>query len=103
MKNNHTDISGNIVVLNLQDLQETANVAVGSLANQAIKYAEQIREELNKTLYPKGERPESFQISTKLKAEYLERTVSALIIATRTLDAVYAAENREEVVVIKSV
>jgi len=101
MNKNHTDISGNLVTLNLQDLQETARMAVGSFANQAIKYGELIREELNKTLYKKEDRPESFRISTSLNAGYLKGVAEALVIATHTLDAVYAAENREEVIVMK--
>jgi len=101
MSKNHTDISGNLVTLNLQDLQETARIAVASLTNQSIKYAEAIREELNKTLYKKEDRPESFRVSTDLNARWLAGTVESLVIATRTMDALYAAEDREEVIVVK--
>jgi len=101
MNKNHTDISGNLVTLNLQDLQETARIAVATLTNQAINYAELMRRELNKTLRKKEDRDESFRVSTKLTAEWLAGTVESLVIATRTMDALYAAEDREEVIVVK--
>jgi len=101
MNKNHTNISGNLVTLNLQDLQETAGMAVATLTNQAINYAELMRRELNKTSRKKEDRDENFRVSTKLNAGYLKGVAEALVIATRTLDAVYAAEDREEVIVVK--
>lgn len=101
MNKSQTDTSSNLVTLDLRELQETAKIAVGSLANQSIKYAEAIREELNKTLYKKEDRDENFRVSTSLNAEWLERAVKGLVIATRTMDALYAADDRDEIIVLK--
>ena len=100
MNKNYTDISGNLVTLNLQDLQETARIAVGSLANKTIQYGELIREELNKAPYKKEDR-ESFGISTSLNAQWLEGVAKGLVVAARALDAVYAADSRDEIIVLK--
>jgi len=61
---------------------------------------ELIREELNKTLYKKEGR-ESFGISTSLNAQWLEGVAKGLVVAARTLDAVYAADGRDEIIVLK--
>jgi hypothetical protein len=101
MKNTNTDISCGTVRLNLQDLQETAKIAAGSLANLIIKCGEEIREKISKTPTPVERRDENFRISTQYQSHRIESLAKALVIAGRTLDAVYAADTRENVIVVK--
>ena len=87
---------GQISIPILADLQRTAACAVGSLQYQTAKIAERIQNKASERARGKTD-----YVSIKLEAESLKSVADSLIIAARVFDAVYAAEDRESIIVAK--
>lgn len=96
MPKTNTDISGGEVRLNLADLQQTALCTVSGLRNDADKITGEIRDKMIARARGKTD-----YVSIKSDAEHLKSVADYLIIAARTYDAVFAANDRESVIVVK--